>query len=212
MKQKKKVILLIGIIILVIAIVGGIIWYITTKPNQERDKESKVNQFYQTLANKKAYRVTTTLDNDNKMYYAKQDNKAYIDTIYNGKESKFIIKDGNSYLLVEDTKSYYTYNNNDTDLNKIEKQLEVLKDIEYETGKEKIENKTYSYEEYNILTDFVIGDIQESEEVKTRFYFLNNELVYIKTIAGDKQELLKVETSNQVDKNLFEIPSDYEKR
>ncbi len=44
---------------------------------------------------------------------------------------------------------------------------------------------------------------------KTRLYFQGDKLVYIKTIAGDKQELLKVENTYKVDNQLFNIPSDY---
>ena len=52
-------------------------------------------------------------------------------------------------------------------------------------------------------------EIKENEEVKTRFYFKGDKLAYIKTIIGEKQELLKVDISYDVDNNLFEIPSDY---
>ena len=53
------------------------------------------------------------------------------------------------------------------------------------------------------------SDLEEDQEVKTRFYFDGDKLVYIKKIIGDKQELLKVDISDNVDNNLFEIPSDY---
>ena len=36
-----------------------------------------------------------------------------------------------------------------------------------------------------------------------------NKLEYIKPIVGNKQELLKVDISDDVDNNLFEIPSEY---
>ena len=77
--------------------------------------------------------------------------------------------------------------------------------------KEKIENKTYTYEEYNTVTKFVMMDNSENEgqEIKTKFYFDGNKLEYIKTIVGNKQELLKVDISDDVDNNLFEIPSEY---
>ena len=94
----------------------------------------------------------------------------------------------------------------------IESELEELKEIEHENGKEKIKNKTYSYEEYDSITTFCMmdtSDLEEDQEVKTRFYFDGDKLVYIKTIIGDKQELLKVDISDNVDNNLFEIPSDY---
>lgn len=54
-----------------------------------------------------------------------------------------------------------------------------------------------------------MSTISQGQEVKTRFYFDNNNLVYIKTIIGNKQEIFKVNISYDVDSKLFEIPSDY---
>lgn len=212
MDKKKKIVLISVIAIIVIAIVVGTICYFVPTKEKKEVETSKLNQVYETLQGKNSYSFTTTLDDNNKMYYAKQDDKAYTDTTYQGDTSKFIIRDGNSYLILEDREVYYTYANNETDLNKVEVQLEELKEMEYEQGEEKIENTTYTYEEYQTATNFMIGDISEegeNEETKTRFYFKNNKLVYIKTIIGDKQELLKVEISDKVDSKLFEIPSNY---
>ena len=55
-------------------------------------------------------------------------------------------------------------------------------------------------------------DEQEEQNAKTRFYYDNDKLVYIKTIVGDKQELLKVNISYDVDNDLFNIPSNYEEK
>ena len=211
MSKSKKIILISVISVIVLAIIIGLVCFFLAK-NSGENKKSKVQKLYDSLKNKTSYSFTTTLDENNKFYYAKLDGKAYTDTIYQGNESKFVIKDGNSYLLVDDIKAYYTYTNNEVDLNKIELALEEIKDLSYQEGTEKIENKNYSYEEYNQITGLSIGMTQEEEsEIKTRFYFKGNKLEYIKTIDGEKQELLKVETSDKVDSNLFEIPSDYKK-
>ncbi len=50
---------------------------------------------------------------------------------------------------------------------------------------------------------------EEEQKAKTRFYFNKDQLVYIKTIIGNEQEILKVEMSDKVDDKLFEIPSEY---
>lgn len=209
-KQKKKILIILIVIILIIACCGGIALYMT-QTDTKNENYFGVQKLYEELKSKESYSFITTLDNNNKMYYAKQQNKAYIETIYDGSESKFIIKDGNSYLMMDDSKTYYTYKNNEIDLNKIESSLEEIKDTEYEKRKEKIENKTYTYEEYNTVTKFVMMDNSENEgqEIKTKFYFDGNKLEYIKTIVGNKQELLKVDISDDVDNNLFEIPSEY---
>lgn len=211
-KNKKKIVLISGIAIIVVILIAGLIWYFVSKEKGEEDI-LRLNQLYETLQSKNSYSFTTTLNDNNKMYYATLENKAYIDTTYKGTESKFIIRDGNSYLIMDDAKTYYTYNNNETDLNKIEIELETIKDMEHENGKEKVENKTYSYEEYKTITSFTMMDVSEigaDKEGKTRFYFDGDKLVYIKTIIGDKQEVLKVDLSYNVDSKLFEIPSDYQ--
>ena len=110
------------------------------------------------------------------------------------------------------SKTYYTYSNNETELYKIETQIGDIKDNEATTGKEEIDGKTYDYEEFNVLSKFYIGDKTNfnEESIKTRFYFKGNKLVYIKTIiSNDNQQLLKVDYSEKVDSGLFEIPSDY---
>ena len=88
--------------------------------------------------------------------------------------------------------------------------LEKLKEEEHQDGEEQIDGKNYNYEEYSTITELAISDFSENtSNAKTRLYFQGDKLVYIKTIAGDKQELLKVETTYKVDNQLFNIPSDY---
>ena len=143
---------------------------------------------------------------------AKSNNMAYTDTVYNGKQSKYIIKDGNSYLVDDETKASYTYLNNQTKLNMVINQLEEIKKLDYKKGKEKINGKNYYYEEYTGLTNFAMGDFtKDSQDVKTRIYYDGDEIVYIKTIEGEKQETLKVEISYDVNQSLFQIPENYRK-
>ena len=118
-KQKKKILIILIVIILIIACCGGIALYMT-QTETKNENYFGVQKLYEELKSKESYSFITALDNNNKMYYAKQQNKAYIETIYDGSESKFIIKDGNSYLMMDDSKTYYTYKNNEIDLNKIE--------------------------------------------------------------------------------------------
>ncbi len=209
--KRKKIIWISIVVAIIIVLIAGLTEYIFLKQKDEKDI-SRINQLYEILKTKTSYSFSAILDDNNSMFYAKEDNKAYMDTTYDGTESKFIIKDENTYLIMDDTKAFYTYQNNEIDLNKIEVELEQLKDLQCEKGKEKIENKTYYYEEYEVLTDLNMMDtseIGENEKVKTRFYFNDDKLVYIKTITENQQELLKVNISYDVDNQLFEIPSDY---
>lgn len=214
MNKTKKISLIVVAIVLILAIIAGLVWWIGVEKKQEgtvEEKTSKIEKLHSKLIEKQTYGITTTLDNENAIYYAKKDNKAYNETTRNGKKSKFIVKDGNSYLVVDDQQAYYTYQNNETDLNKVISQLEEVKDKTYTEGKEKIEGKKYDYEEYEKVTEFLMKDINNIDEqkTKTRFYFDGDKLVYIKTIVGDYEETLKVDVSYEVDNKLFEIPSTY---
>ena len=76
----------------------------------------------------------------------------------------------------------------------------------------KVKGKKYEYEEYSGSTMFLLSNSLNLDEndVKTRFYFDSKDnLVYIKTIYGDKHELLKVGLTNDIDSSVFEIPADY---
>ena len=214
MDKKKKIIIISVVSIIVIALIVAlaILLVNNSKNNGESSTNStKIAKLYNESSNEQSFSFTTTIDENNKEIYAKNNNTAYTDTIYDGEESKFIIRDGNSYLLRDSDKIYYTYQNNEVDLNKVLEQLNEIKDSELAEGKEEIEGKNYDYEEYSGITNFAIKltDDNNSEDVKTRFYFDGNELVYIKTIIGNNQELLSVEISNDVDSSLFEIPEDY---
>lgn len=215
MSKKKKIIIISVISIIVLALIIGIAIFLINRYNSEESQsysgDTRIARLYDRLNKEKMFSFTTTIDDNNKEIYAKTSDAAYIDTIYEGEESKFVIKDGNSYLLNDENKIYYTYQNNEIDLNRVIEQLEEVKDTELVEGTENIEGKEYNYEEYSGFTSFAfkLSDEGDTENMKTRFYFDGDNLVYIKTITSNTQELLKVEISDDVDENLFEIPSDY---
>lgn len=212
MAKKKIIIISIISIILIIAIIGVIVFLVDKNSSEDNTTyTSKIDKLYNTLIKKGSFSFTTIVDDNNKEIYITNGNSTYIDTTYNGEESKYIIKDGNSYLLKDEDKIYYTYKNNQMELNKVLEQLEEIKESQLTQGKEKIEGKEYEYEEYSSFTNFALKlpDDEYSENIKTRFYFDGDNLVYIKTIIGNEQETLKVEISNKINESLFEIPSDY---
>lgn len=213
-KKTKIIIISVSAVILVILVAVGI-WYFTRQNGgNNQESNNKLSNLYETLKNKASYSYTSTLDDNNQFYYAKHDGKAYTKTIYNGNESVFLISNGNSYLIRDDSKTYYTYANNEVDLYKIELALSGLVGTEHQTGEEEIDGKNYKYEEYTGATTLALMSTSgvDEEETKTRFYFKGNNLVYIKTIAGETEELLKIEISDEVDTNLFQIPSGYQSR
>lgn len=217
MDKKKKIILISVIVIVVLIIIGGGIWYFISKNSNNNEtvnesaENSKLSKLHQELNSKNSFSFETILDDNNKMFYAKSGNTAYTDTNYNGNETKYVIKDGNSYLLVDSSKTYYTYKNNMVNLNKVQEAFDELINGEgYETGKEEINGENYNYEQYVGKTNLTLQSFDDdTNNVKTRLYFKGNDLVYIKTISEETEELLKVNISYEVDQNLFEIPEDY---
>ncbi len=210
MQKKKKMIIIIVAIVVVALITLGVI--LTNKSNKvisNTKAETKVSTLYNKIKNIDTYSFNFTADDNSKVFYAKSGEKAYMDTKYNGSETKYIIKDGNSYLIKDSDKRYYTYTNNNIDLDLVSNILADLINLEHNDGKEEIDGKSYNYEEYSVLTNIAISDFSNETNIKTRLYFKGKDLVYIKTISDRKQELLKVDMSTKVENNLFEIPSDY---
>lgn len=211
--EKKKLILIVVAVLVVVAIVAGILFFGKTNIEQKESLDgstSKVSKLYYELSEKQEYSFTTKIDDENEVYYAKKNDKAYIKTINDGETNEEIVRDGNTYLLDEENKEYNVYSNNETELEKVILQLEVAKDGQYVEGKEKINGKEYKFEEYDGVEEFLLNDIiTNGKEVKTRFYFDGDKLVYIKTLVANEQELLKVDFSYSVEDKLFEIPAEY---
>lgn len=211
--SKKKIILITVISILVIALIAGIIIYMVVSNGLSATPIIEIVN--DKLMNSDKYVFETTYNDENRTYLAKSGETAYVDSFYDGIESKYVVRDGNTYLLIDDAKTYYTYENNTTDLTRITSQFTSLSEQEPTRGKEKIDGKEYNYDEYVGSTDFLIqdllgdGEIDEST-VRTRFYYKGQDLLYIKTIVGEQEELLKVNISYNVDENLFNIPTDYQ--
>lgn len=210
MKKNTKIIIGIAVAIVVILIIIGCVYLFIY--NNQGEKQSKVSKLYENLVNTDKYSFLMTIDDNNKMTYSKEGEQAYINTVYKGETSKFIVKDGNTYLIQDKNKAYYTYKNNETDLDKIELNIGYYTKIEYSTGREKVNNKNYYYEEYQ-GAEFYMKSIPDNvSNLKTRFYFEGDNLVYIKTIVNEDEEIAKVEINYEVEDGLFQIPSDYEER
>ncbi len=209
MRKNKMIIILIIVSIVILASAVGI--YFTAKSKTTNDEIGKLNNYYEKLKNTSSYSFTSWLDDQNNVKYSKNNNESYNETTYQGKNTKYIVKNGNTYLVKDSEKVYYTYENNETDLYAIEMQIADIKENEASSGKEKIEGKQYKYEEFKGISNFYIGNINANDEnTKTRFYFDGDNLAYIKTIVDENTEqLLKIEFSETVDNKLFNIPTNY---
>lgn len=213
---KNKTIISIAIVVAIIIVIGVFGYFILNNSKMGSiiaSEESKTMELYNNLKNEGSYKFLAELNDENKIMYIKKDEKAYIEETFDGETSKFIIKDGNTYLLQDDEEQYYTYSNNESDLKLIENELNQIEGLEATLGREKVNNKSYDYEQYEFVTAFAMLDWtkREQEGIKTRFYFEENNLMYIKTLIGDTEELLKVNISkDNINDDLFEIPSDYQ--
>ena len=212
--KKNKRIFLIVIVILMIAIIFGIVKIV----NKNSPKEQRLSKIYQDLEDSQTYLFEIEKNNNNKTIMAKKGDKTIIDQYTKNSETNLenhtttLVKDNNTYLILHDRKEYYVYTENNVEQTILTDGLKEIISKSYTTGTEKIKGKKYSYEQYDGSSMFMISNIININDtnVKTRFYFdSNNNLVYIKTILADKQELLKVTLEEDVNDSVFDIPSDY---
>ena len=207
MKKKK----IIKLVVLILAIVAIII-VISKLIGNQKDEIKRLSNLYQELNTSQTYLFEMEKDSDNKTIMAKKGDKTIIDNTSTDNHSTTIIKDNNTYLVLHDREEYYVYEQNNVEQTILTDGIGEIVDKEFTTGTEKVKGKKYLYEEYSGSTMFMEesnSNVSE-EEIKTRFYFDENDnLVYIKTIKGSYQELLKINVEKEVDDSLFEIPSNY---
>lgn len=216
--NKKKAILITLIAIIIIVVTVGIIIFSNnqtkTSTNNEQNDKSKTSQLYEKISNAKEVTFTKTLDDNNKISIAIKNDNGYKEVLTNGRTKKYIVKDGDTYYLDETDKKYYVYQNNDAILTEIKEQFEELRDVtEVSEGQEKINGKKYDYEEISRYQGFLFNEkisVNNLEYAKTRLYYDDNQLVYIKTIVGDNEEIIKVDMSyDNLSDDYFDIPEDY---
>jgi hypothetical protein len=212
----KKPMIIIGIIILVVVIIGVIIFALSSKNKTNKTEQTEsveIQKNYEKIANSKEMTFTTTLDENNRETIVIKDGQAYKETTRNGVTYKYIVKGNDTYFVDDSNKTYYTYKNNTEISTEIQQKLSKLKEMSSNTGKEKVKGKNYQYEEFEKYQDFLINNkiaVTDLTKAKTRIYYDNDKIVYIKTIAGDEEELLKVDILyGNVKNDYFNIPSEY---
>lgn len=218
--EKKKIGILITIVIIILAIVMGTLILVNNKKENtlenttaEQTQNTKISKFYEKILDKKEMTFTKILDDNNKVFIAIKDNNAYKEIALNGETQKYVVKEGETYLLDEKNKKYYKYQSNDIILTEVREQFEELNNKSILEGKEKIDGKTYNYVEISGYQGFLFNDelgVNDLSRAITRLYFGGDELNYIKTIVGDSEELIKVEVSyKSVDEDYFVVPDDF---
>lgn len=212
----------IPVIPIVIAIIAVIVVVIVLLNKGTGDGTSKLSKLYEKMVENQTYVFTRyDFEEKNKLITYRKVDKTLIDMYNSGEHISTLVAEGDTYLILHKNKEYYVYPNNNLDEETLTNNLKNIIDLEYTTGKEKIYGKTYKYEEYDGVSDFLISSPRDMDtnSIKTRFYFKGNELVYLKTIydvvneeTGEKipvEELQTVKVEYEVDESVFNIPTDY---
>ena len=212
MKKNKRINLIVIILVII-----GIIFFVSKIVGNKNSKVQELAKVYNKLNSSQAYQFKWEQNDNNKTIIIKDGDKTLIDQ-YSKEDSatqnhtKTLIKENSTYLILPDRKEYYIYEGNNVDQTFLIDGIKEIMEKEYTKGTEKVKGKKYKYEEYSGSTMFLLSNSLNLDEndVKTRFYFDSKDnLVYIKTIYGDKHELLKVSLTNDIDSSVFEIPADY---
>ena len=213
MKKNKRINLIVIILVII-----GIIFFVSKIVGNKNSKVQELAKVYNKLNSSQAYQFKWEQNDNNKTIIIKDGDKTLIDQYSKEEDSatqnhtKTLIKENSTYLILPDRKEYYIYEGNNVDQTFLIDGIKEIMGKEYTKGTEKVKGKKYKYEEYSGSTMFLLSNSLNFDEndVKTRFYFDSKDnLVYIKTIYGDKHELLKVSLTNDIDSSVFEIPADY---
>ena len=209
--DKKKKIIFLAIIIVVI--IGIIVTSLIISTNKQNTKQDNLRKIYDKLMASQEYSFKIEKNDNNKTVMAQKGEQTVIDQ-YSEDEGHLttLIKDGNTYLIYHDREEYYLYENNNIEQNILTDGLNEIISRDYIIGKEEVNGKNYSFEEYTGITIFMaVNSLNvNSEDVKTRFYFdKKGNLVYMKTTYGDNVELVNIELLDTADSSLFEVPSNY---
>lgn len=220
MSKKKKIIIAVSsvIAILVVCLIIFLVVNNQSKTNasdEENRTNTRLSKVYEKMNDKLTYSFEATLDNENKMVIKRKNNQARKDLTLEGELTTQIVRDGNTYLLQEDTKKYYEYLNNELELTELATIIQdLINNQEPTKTQEELDGDKYECEEYKGTLYFWLEPIEQSineEETTIKFYFKGNNLKYIKTTINDKEELLQVNIEYNVDDSEFEIPSEYQK-
>lgn len=211
---------ILGAIIATIIIIISVIIVVVTLKNSPQI--SKLEKVYNKMIENQTYSFTRyDLEEKNKIITSRKVNKTLIDMYNSGEHLSTLILEGDTYLIFHENKEYFVYANNNKDEEILTEELKEIIKLEYTEGKEKIYGKTYKYEEYSGVANFLIysDSNMDTTSVKTRFYFDGKQLAYLKTIydtvnpeTGEKkqiEELQTIKVKYEVNDEIFKIPESY---
>lgn len=204
-KEKLWKIVFFALIIVVIVLIT--ILFVSQKP------KNMTKNMYNDINEKNKYTFSMLEENEDLSYnlkIVKNEEAMCIDTTSNDERTSTLVKDGSAYYLMHANKEYYLYDSSQIDADILGNELDTVKTANYKSGYETINNKKYYFEEYEgIVTFILLTNYNEDSSIKTRFYYDDGKIAYIKTFIDDTEELIKIDFSQDVDEGLFEIPEDY---
>lgn len=219
MEKNKKIIIGIISVLVIIAIIIAIVM-LTNNGGKESNTQigksygiDSLEEVYNKLQDTKNYSFNTKLNDENYKNTSRNNDSLKIEIADEGKNQTYIVKNENTYFLNEKTKKYYEYNDNTSMLNDLENKVKDLLKNNFNEGTENINGKDYTYQEFEKTSPFLINFKRKYDNynTKTRFYFADGNLQYIRTYVGEVQQLLKVDLEFNNQKDSYKIPSDYTK-
>lgn len=213
---KSKKVKMILILVAVIIILTILMFALGSSPS-----DLTINM-YKKINNSQNYTITLKGREDDEYSYtisiAQRGTDISIDMISKSDDEEqhttTLLEDENVYTIMHNDKEYATMSSKDIEADILIPEMKDIDEKTYQKGKEKVNGKTYYYEEYKGISTFLmLIDADNEENVKTRFYYDGDKLVYIKNMIdqdGEKlEELIQAECSYEVNEKLFEIPEDY---
>lgn len=213
---KSKKVKMILILVAVIIILTILMFALGSSPS-----DLTINM-YKKINNSQNYTITLKGREDDEYSYtisiAQRGTDISIDMISKSDDEEqhttTLLEDENVYTIMHNDKEYETMSSKDIEADILIPEMKDIDEKIYQKGKEKVNGKTYYYEEYKGISTFLmLIDADNEENVKTRFYYDGDKLVYIKNMIdqdGEKlEELIQAECNYEVNENLFEIPEDY---
>lgn len=219
MEKNKKLIIGIISVLVIIAIIIAIVM-LTNNGGKESNTQigksygiDSLEEVYNKLQDTKNYSFNTKLNDENYKNTSRNNDSLKIEIADEGKNQTYIVRNENTYFLNEKTKKYYEYNDNTSMLNDLENKVKDLLKNNFNEGTENIKGKDYTYQEFEKTSPFLINFKRKYDNynTKTRFYFADGNLQYIRTYVGEVQQLLKVDLEFNNQKDSYKIPSDYTK-
>lgn len=211
MLKSKRSIIIFGIIIVILLIVSLILIL-------KKERNDRVLEMYEKICNNQDFTFSMEEEIEELKYkvsMAQRGADVSIDMYTDEEHTTTLVVDGQAYFVIHNLEEYLIYDSDDIDADIIISGLKEITKKEYEAGREKINQKTYYYEEYeNDTGDFLIfANVNENSIIKTRFYFDGNDIAFIKNIVTTEgeleEELIKVTLQYSVDEKVFEIPQSY---